>query len=119
MVTTANEERMLELERERDFTGYADCDGHKIYRGDVLTDANGKEYPYFDEGKVNYVAVVEWIFGGWQVVLRCVNPEKRGISDGINSELDQGEGAEGFRVIGNLRDEAWSALRDNEDGGDD
>jgi len=78
------------------FTGLSDKNGKEIYEGDILV---GEGYPYFDEGERNYVAVVEWCFAGFHYVKYCVNPNKRGISDGINEQLEEGDY---FSVIGNI-----------------
>ncbi|MEI2296381.1 YopX family protein, partial [Sphingobacterium sp. ML3W] len=67
------------------FTGLTDKNGTEIYEGDIIS---GDDYPFIDEGKQNYVGVVEWIFAGFQYVLKCVNPEKRGISDGVNDIIE-------------------------------
>ena len=77
-------------------TGLCDKNGKEIFEGDILV-ADG--YPHFDYGKPNYRSVVEWCFAGFHVVLRCVNPKKRGISDGINEPLEYGGQ---FEVIGNI-----------------
>lgn len=80
------------------FTGLKDKNGKEIYEGDVLT---ANEYPFQDNGAPNYNAVVKWISQGFQYVLTCVNPLKRGISDGVNEPL---EDAGFFEVIGNIHE---------------
>lgn len=79
---------LLDKNTIRQFTGYLDIHGEEIYKGHILT---MNSYPFIDEGKQNYVGIVEWIFGGWQIVLKCVNPDKRGISDGMNDWLDEND----------------------------
>ena len=86
------------LETLMQYTGLNDKNGKEIYEGDILT---VNVYPYIDEGKQNYVGVVEWIFAGFRTVLKCVNKDKRGISDGINEPLEEGED---FEVIGNVHE---------------
>lgn len=77
------------------FTGFQDRNGRDVYDGDIIA----KDcYPFYRDDKPNYFATVEWIFGGWQYVLRCVSPG-RGISDGINQQL---EDCDDFEVVGNI-----------------
>jgi len=79
------------------FTGLTDKLGKDIYEGDIIVIDD--LYPYFDEGKRNYVAVVEWCFAGFHYVKYCVNPDKVGVSDGINEPLEEGDQ---FSIIGNI-----------------
>lgn len=85
------------------WTGLRDSKGVKVFEGDIVVK---NCYLFFDNGKPNYRGVVEWIYSQWQVVLYCINPEKGGISDGINEGLnDEGfeEGANSdWEVIGNI-----------------
>jgi uncharacterized phage protein (TIGR01671 family) len=96
------------------FTGMHDRIGREIYEGDVIVVVDA--YPFFDDGKPNYVAVVEWVYGSWQQVLRCINRDKRGISDGINEHLDyDGSGGASWTVIGNIHEYPLPPLEIEED----
>lgn len=75
-----------------------DKNGVEIYENDTVVIKD--KYPFYDEGKPNYIAVIEWIFSGFQIVLYCVNKSKRGISDGVNQGYF--EYSEEYEVIGNI-----------------
>jgi uncharacterized phage protein (TIGR01671 family) len=84
------------------YTGLRDAHGVDIYEADIVVQPS---YPWFDGGVPGYRGTVEWIYAQWQVVAHCVNPNKVGISDGINRGLDDEGAEEGSRtnweVIGN------------------
>ena len=85
------------------WTGLLDRNGKEIWEGDIVVKDG---YIWFDENKPNYRGTVEFIFSAWQVIVHCVNKEKRGISDGINELLnedgfDDDEKSE-WEVIGNI-----------------
>jgi uncharacterized phage protein (TIGR01671 family) len=88
------------------YTGLKDKNGREIYEGDIVVTPD--HYIWFDDGQPNYRGTVEWIFSQWQVVAHCINPRKRGISDGMNEALndigwDEGE-ITSWEVIGNIHD---------------
>ena len=64
-------------------TGMVSDEGKAIYEGDIVVVPG--TYPYFDDGDPNYVASVEWCFAGFHTVLHCINPNRSGISTGVNS----------------------------------
>ena len=72
-----------------------------IFDGDILT---ADEYPFQDEGKPNYYGVVCWFDDSAQFgyELKCVNPEKNGISDGICEAF--GNSDYKFKIVGNIHD---------------
>ena len=84
-----------------EFIGLLYENGEQIFDGDVLT---AEEYPFQDEGKPNYNGIVCWFDDSAQFgyELKCVNPEKNGISDGICEAF--GDKDYKFSAVGNIHD---------------
>lgn len=78
------------------YIGIKDIKDVEIYDGDILIQ---DRYPFFDEGKKNYVAYVERDFASFCSVMECVNPDRRGISSGIAESIEHDQE---WQVIGNI-----------------
>lgn len=84
------------------FTGFLDKNGKEIYEGSIITT---DRYPFFSDGKPNYVAVVEWNDCGFAAFFELhKDSDARGISVGCPvMDFDSDNAAE-FEIIGNIRD---------------
>lgn len=86
------------------YTGLTDKNGKKIFEGDILT---SDEYPFKDDGEDNYIGIVYFYDNvpGFEYELRCINPKKRGISNGINNNFEPDDNLQvELEVIGNIFD---------------
>ena len=96
------------------YTGVLDISAKKIYDGDIVVQDG---YPFFSDGKSNYVGVVEWVFSQWQVVLYSVNKNNSGGSNGINQGLNESGVLENqkthWKIIGNIYENANILKSDN------
>lgn len=87
------------------YTGLHDKNGKEIYEGDIVTST---DYPFIDEGKQNYIGIVEYYedIAQFGFTLKCVNKNKRGISNGFNEGFEANNDliCEDLEIIGNIYD---------------
>lgn len=85
------------------FTGLYDKNGKEIYEGDILS---SDYYPFVRDGKMNYVAIVEWFEydACWYAAYDLhKDSTARGISIGCPAEFNE-DAAKDYIVIGNIHD---------------
>lgn len=80
------------------YTGIKDKNGIEIYEGDIIS---ADRYLFIDEDQQNYVGIVEFLPPAFAYTLKCVNSDKRGVSEGAVELLGEDFDLE---VIGNIHE---------------
>lgn len=81
------------------YIGLSDINDKEIFEGDILVE---NRYPYFSNEKLNYVGIVEFKYSSWKVILKCVDKDKYGISDGLTDINVDNDGFQNMEIIGNI-----------------
>jgi uncharacterized phage protein (TIGR01671 family) len=81
------------------YIGLSDINEKEIFEGDILVD---NRYPYYSNEKLNYVGIVEFKYSSWNIILKCVNKDKKGISDGLTDSNIGDYGFSNMEIIGNI-----------------
>jgi uncharacterized phage protein (TIGR01671 family) len=90
---------LVDKETIGQFIGFLDVNQEEIFEGDILIE---NRYPYYSDNKLNYIGIVEFKHSKWNIILKCVNKDKKGISDGLTDSNIGDYGFSNMEIIGNI-----------------